>query len=198
MFLCDFACIIYCLLFFFVLINRQHDAFYNVQQLLAENILSSDYFKSLYRYKRYHEVIDEIVKHCKSLEPRITGLLRKPSTAFCILYKFFTMVLTVKQVKGLIDNSESPFARGIGFLYLRYLLPPKEMWKWFEPYFDDSEEFSPGNDGKLITIGHFVKQLIDNHKYYSTLLPRIPVKIQRAYKKKVCISLFYVFWLSWW
>lgn len=67
----------------------EHDGFYNMKPLLAENILSSDYFKSLYRFKTYHEVIDETCRFCKNVEPLMVGLSRKPSTAFCILYKFF-------------------------------------------------------------------------------------------------------------
>ncbi len=98
------------------------------------------------RLKTYHEIIEEAYKFCKNLEPFIPGLTRKPSTAFCILYKFFTMGLSVRQVKGLLNYEESPMVRGIGFLYLRYSLPAKQLWKWFERYFDDEEEFAPGSD----------------------------------------------------
>lgn len=72
----------------------EHDGFYNMKPLLAENILSSDYFKSLYRFKTYHEVIDETTRFCRNVEPLMVGLSRKPSTAFCILYKFFRCVLS--------------------------------------------------------------------------------------------------------
>ena len=70
----------------------EHDGFYNMKPLLAENILNSDYFKSLYRLKTYHEVIDEVQRHCRNVEPLMVGLSRKPSTAFCILFKFFRCV----------------------------------------------------------------------------------------------------------
>ncbi|KAJ0635506.1 putative pre-mRNA-splicing factor 38 [Helianthus annuus] len=52
------------------------------------NILSSDYFKELYRFKTYHEAIDEIYNQVWT-----TGNCRGPSTAFCLSYKFFTMKL---------------------------------------------------------------------------------------------------------
>jgi len=163
----------------------EHDGFYNMKPLLAENILSSDYFKSLYRFKTYHEVIDETCRFCKNVEPLMVGLSRKPSTAFCILYKFFSMELTVRQVQGLLDYEDNAFVRCIGFLYLRYLLPAKDLWKWFSPYFDDDMEFSPGADGKVVSMKEFVCNLLQLQKYYSTLLPRIPVKIERAYKKRL-------------
>jgi len=163
----------------------EHDGFYNMKPLLAENILSSDYFKSLYRFKTYHEVIDEATRFCKNVEPLMVGLSRKPSTAFCILYKFFSMELTVRQVQGLLDYEDNAFVRALGFLYLRYLLPAKDLWKWVSPYFDDEQEFSPGADGKVVKIREFVEGLLQNQKYFSTLLPRIPVKIERAYKKRL-------------
>lgn len=64
--------------------------------------------------KTFQEVLDEIyneVDHLgmynayrsdatRALEPFSIGKQRMPSTAFCILYKLFTMKLTVKQVKG--------------------------------------------------------------------------------------------------
>jgi len=75
------------------------------------NILSSEYFKELYRLKTYHEVIDEIYSCVEHVEPWMTGNCRGPSTAFCLLYKFFTMKLTVKQMHGLLKHPDSPYIR---------------------------------------------------------------------------------------
>ena len=91
----------------------------------------------------------------------------------------------MRQVQGLLDYEDNAFVRCIGFLYLRYLLPAKDLWKWFSPYFDDEMEFSPGADGKVVSMKEFVCNLLQLQKYYSTLLPRIPVKIERAYKKRL-------------
>ena len=60
------------------------------------------------------------------------------------------------QVYALIEHADSPYIRGVGFMFLRYLhlpwllcskafkifrytLPPQLMWDWFEPYLDDEE-----------------------------------------------------------
>ena len=43
------------------------------------------------------------------------------STAFCLLYKLFTLRLTRKQVNGLINHTDSPYIRGLGFMYIRYV-----------------------------------------------------------------------------
>eukprot|EP01084_Bolivina_argentea_P286143 490825_1 len=95
------------------------------------------------------------------------------------------MELTIRQVEGLLNYYDNAYVRSIGFLYLRYLLPAKDLWKWFSVYFDDDQEFSPGADGKVIKIKEYVENLLQLQKYYSTLLPRIPVKIERAYKKRL-------------
>ncbi|XP_023764685.1 pre-mRNA splicing factor SR-like 1 isoform X3 [Lactuca sativa] len=131
-----------------------------LERVLCMNILSSDYFKELYRFKTYHEVIDEIYNQVDHVEPWMTGNCRGPSTAFCLLYKFFTMKLTVKQMHGLLKHPDSPYIRAVGFLYLRYAADPKTLWGWFEPYVKDDEEFSPGSNGRMTTMGVYVRDLL--------------------------------------
>ena len=43
------------------------------------------------------------------------------SSAFCLLYKLFTLKMTKKQVIGLITHKDSPYIRGLGFMYIRYV-----------------------------------------------------------------------------
>lgn len=66
----------------------------NLNDLLRNNILSSQYFKDLYALKTYHEVLDEIKTHSKNAEPWTLGTNCIPSTLFCCLYKFMLMRLT--------------------------------------------------------------------------------------------------------
>ncbi|KAL8137556.1 hypothetical protein V2J09_003557 [Rumex salicifolius] len=168
-----------------------------VERVLSMNILSSDYFKELYRLKTYHEVVDEIYNQVDHVEPWMTGNCRGPSTAFCLLYKFFTMKLTIKQMHGLLKHPDSPYIRAVGFLYLRYMADPKTLWSWCEPYIEDDEEFSPGSSGKMTTMGLYVRDLLLGQTvsadwkvlhnllsfwskyYFDTLFPRIPVPIVR-------------------
>ena len=42
------------------------------------------------------------------------------STAFCLLYKLFTIKMPRKQVMGLITHNDSPYIRALGFMYIRY------------------------------------------------------------------------------
>uniref|UniRef100_A0A3Q7FXQ8 Pre-mRNA-splicing factor 38 n=1 Tax=Solanum lycopersicum TaxID=4081 RepID=A0A3Q7FXQ8_SOLLC len=151
-----------------------------LEKVLCMNILSSDYFRDLLRLKTYHEVIDEIYNQVDHVEPWMTGNCRGPSTAFCLLYKFFTMKLTVKQMHGLLKHPDSPYIRAIGFLYLRYLGDFKTLWGWYEPYLKDDEEFSPGSSGQMTTMGVYVRDLFLGQYYFDTLLPRIPVPVVRT------------------
>ena len=41
------------------------------------------------------------------------------STPYCLLYKLFTLKLTRKQLRGMLDHSDSPYIRGLGFMYIR-------------------------------------------------------------------------------
>lgn len=156
-----------------------------LESVLRINILSSDYFKELYRLKTYHEVIDEIYNQVDHVEPWMTGNCRGPSTAFCLLYKFFTMKLTVKQMHGLLKHEDSPYIRAVGFLYLRYVADPKTLWSWFEPYIKDEEEFSPGSNGRMTTMGVYTRDLLLGQYYFDTLFPRIPVPIMRQITAKL-------------
>ncbi|KAK3020044.1 hypothetical protein RJ639_003357 [Escallonia herrerae] len=151
-----------------------------LEKVLCMNILSSDYFKELYRLKTYHDVIDEIYNQVDHVEPWMTGNCRGPSTAICLLYKFFTMKLTVKQMHGLLQHQDSPYIRAIGFLYLRYAADAKTLWGWFEPYIKDEEEFAPGSSGRMTTMGVYLRDLLLGQYYFDTLFPRIPVPVMRS------------------
>ncbi|KAF7731992.1 hypothetical protein EC973_007097 [Apophysomyces ossiformis] len=110
-----------------------------------------------------------------------------PSTAFCCLYKLWTLRLTVRQVENLIDHTDSPYIRAIGFIYLRYVCAPAQLWDWFSYYLDDPEEIdlTGGPKPQKSTIGKLVRMLITEQKYQGTMLPRIPVPIARDLAQKL-------------
>ncbi|KAI8909388.1 putative RNA binding protein [Powellomyces hirtus] len=157
----------------------------NLHNILYQNVIGSPYFKSLYEIKTYHQVIDEIYERVSSLEPFFKGT--HASTAFCLLYKLWTLKLTVKQVQGLITHTDSPHIRAIGFLYLRYVGKPADLWEWYEPYLDDDEELQveAGPKPRSMTMGHFLRELLTENKWIGTILPRIPVPIARDIEKKL-------------
>ncbi|XP_066942794.1 pre-mRNA-splicing factor 38B-like isoform X2 [Macrobrachium rosenbergii] len=177
----------------------------NLNPLILTNIQSSQYFKvNLYQLKTYHEVIDEIYYNVSHLEPWEKGSRKTSgqtgmcggvrgvgaggivSTAFCILYKLYTLRLSRKQVTGLLNHGDSPYIRGLGFMYIRYTQPPADLWDWFEPYIDDEEEIDVrAGGGQTTTIGQIVRHMLSKLDWYSTLFPRIPVPIQKDIEKKL-------------
>ncbi|XP_076308631.1 pre-mRNA-splicing factor 38B-like isoform X2 [Tachypleus tridentatus] len=177
----------------------------NLNNLILTNILSSHYFKvNLYQLKTYHEVVDEIYYNVNHLEPWEKGSRKTAgqtgmcggvrgvgaggivSTAFCILYKLFTLKLTRKQLNGLLIHCDSPYIRGLGFMYIRYTQPPADLWDWFEPYLEDKEEIDvKAGGGQVMAIGEVVRHMLSKLEWFTTLFPRIPVPIQKDIEKKL-------------
>ncbi|KAK4520314.1 uncharacterized protein ATC70_008447 [Mucor velutinosus] len=157
----------------------------NLNAIIYQNILSSPYFRSLYNKKTFHEIVDEIYNEVYVLSPFVKGT--QPSTAYCCLFKMWTLRLTIKQIENMIDHVDSPYIRAIGFLYLRYVCAPAQLWDWFQYYLEDEEEItiSGGVNPTKITIGKLCRMLITEQKFQNTMLPRIPVPIARDLEKKL-------------
>ncbi|CAB3259274.1 unnamed protein product [Arctia plantaginis] len=177
----------------------------NLNPLILANIQGSSYFKvHLFKLKTYHEVVDEIYYQVKHLEPWERGSRKTAgqtgmcggvrgvgaggivSTAFCLLYKLYTLRLTRKQVNGLLQHTDSPYIRALGFMYIRYTQPPQDLFDWYADYLDDEEEVDPrAGGGGSTTIGALVRQMLIKLDWFSTLFPRIPVPIQKQIEQKL-------------
>mmetsp|Transcript_20243 Transcript_20243/g.58068 ORF Transcript_20243/g.58068 Transcript_20243/m.58068 type:complete len:390 (+) Transcript_20243:480-1649(+) len=116
-----------------------------------------------------------------------TGSAKTPSTAFCLLVRLFTLRCTEKQMQLMLDHVDSPYIRCIGFLYLRYAVEPSLIFSYMGPYLYDDEPVqiraNPAHPEG--TVGEFVRQLLKSMDYYGTLLPRLPVQIERDIKVKL-------------
>jgi len=110
-----------------------------------------------------------------------------PSTGFCLLLRLFTLRCTEKQMTLMLQHVDSPYIRCIGFLFLRYATDPDALWQWFEPYLYDEEQVqvAASNIKPPITLGRYVRSLLTDMDYYGTLLPRLPVAIERELKVKL-------------
>lgn len=105
---------------------------------------------------------------------------------YCLLYKLYTLKLTRKQVNGLITHTDSPFIRGLGFMYIRYTQPPADLFDWYEEFLQDEEEVDPkAGGGQLMTMGQLCRQMLTKLDWFSTLFPRIPVPIQKQIEQKL-------------
>mmetsp|Transcript_26712 Transcript_26712/g.29783 ORF Transcript_26712/g.29783 Transcript_26712/m.29783 type:complete len:216 (-) Transcript_26712:2119-2766(-) len=102
----------------------------NLPNILLVNIRNSDYFRTLFNYRTYHECVDEIYSTVSHVEPWVPGT-KIPSAAWCLLYKLFLMSMTENQMRGLLHHKDSPYIRAVGFLYLRLCFPPSNLWSWY-------------------------------------------------------------------
>ena len=87
----------------------------------------------------------------------------------------------------MLDHVDSPFIRCIGLLYLRYAVDPSIIFSYMEPYLYDDEtvQICANPSRPEGTVGEFVRQLLQSMDYYGTLLPRLPVQIEREIKAKL-------------
>ena len=103
-------------------------------------------------------------------------------------------------MKLLLDHVDSPYIRGIGFLYLRYAGEPSSIWGWIEPYLYDDEPIMvaakssknrahQGEKNKGETIGDFVRRIYSAERdFYGTMLPRLPIQIERDLQVKLAFA----------
>ncbi|KAK5859884.1 hypothetical protein PBY51_021403 [Eleginops maclovinus] len=177
----------------------------NLNPMILTNVLSSPYFKvQLYELKTYHEVVDEIYFKVNHAEPWEKGSRKTAgqtgmcggvrgvgtggivSTAYCLLYKLFTLKLTRKQLMGLITHSDSPYIRALGFMYIRYTQPPADLVDWYDGFLDDEEELDvKAGGGCVMTIGEMLRSFLTKLEWFSTLFPRIPVPVQKSIDVKM-------------
>lgn len=108
------------------------------------------------------------------------------STPFCCLYKLWTLKLNRKQIEILIDHQDSPFLRGLGFLYLRFSLPPENLLDFFAEYLEDDEQIDPkAGFGDPMTIGQMCLNMLEDNQWYGTMFPRIPAKHLQKIRKHI-------------
>mmetsp|Transcript_1534 Transcript_1534/g.2835 ORF Transcript_1534/g.2835 Transcript_1534/m.2835 type:complete len:340 (-) Transcript_1534:1306-2325(-) len=97
----------------------------------------------------------------------------------------------------LLDHPDSPYIRGIGFLYLRYVGDPQTVYEWIEPYLYDEEPITVAANAhknnqrrqqEPETVGDLVRRLFSQRDYYGTMLPRLPIHIERDIQVKLLLA----------
>mmetsp|Transcript_56627 Transcript_56627/g.175558 ORF Transcript_56627/g.175558 Transcript_56627/m.175558 type:complete len:636 (-) Transcript_56627:242-2149(-) len=154
--------------------------------LLQTHIVESAHFKALLTLESFDQLIEEMYQFADNIEPYMTNSNTTPSALFCCLYRLFTMGIDKRQLGRLIDNVDNAYVRCIGFLYIRFGLHPDQLWSWLGEYVLDDEELRPQKDSEWVTtIGEFVEGLLSQDKYYSTVLPRLPMSTKRQLDGKL-------------
>ena len=104
-------------------------------------------------------------------------------------------------MKLLLDHVDSPYIRGIGLLYLRFVGDPNTILQWIEPYLSDDERITVTATSKKSnaprrhrqqneTVGGFARRLFSSSErdYYGTALPRLPTKVEREIQVKIVFA----------
>ena len=134
----------------------------------------------------FPRLLSEIAEHVTYVTPWSAGTARVPSSAFCCLFKLCLLRPTAEQVAALLEYPDAPQVRALGFLFLRYACPPKDLWTWLAPWMKDSELFAPTPDrSDRVTVGEYVLSLVTQPQYHGSLLPRIPLTTKRNMMLKV-------------
>lgn len=159
---------------------------YGFSSLLQTHIVECAHFKSLLSLDSFEQVVEETVNFAKSVEPYMSNSGTIPSALFCCLYRFFTLNLSSRQLRRLIESQESPYVRCCGLLYVRFGLPHEHLLTWMEEYMLDDEEFQPSQESEgRTTIGDYAESLLANEKYFNAVLPRLPMVTKRLVEEKI-------------
>merc|ERR1719265_917811 len=92
--------------------------------LLQTHIVESAHLKALLTLEAFDQLVDEMYQFADNIEPYMTNSSTTPSAIFCCLYRLFTMGIDARQLKRLIDNTDNPYVRCAGFMFIRFGLTP--------------------------------------------------------------------------
>lgn len=159
---------------------------YGFSPLLQTHIVESAHFKALLSLETFEQLMEEMYEFADNIEPYMQNSNTTPSALFCCLYRLFTMGIDKRQLARLIDNIDNAYVRCVGFLFIRFGLHPDQLWSWLGEYVLDDEELRPSKDSEWhTTVGEFVEGLLSQDKYYSTVLPRLPMSTKRHLEAKL-------------
>lgn len=150
---------------------------FNCSPLLKEQVLNCSYYKSLFSTDNVDDLIKEIVEFAADTMD-VYRTSTEPSCFMCCVYRLFTLSLSEDEQRRIIDHQTSTLVRCVGFLYLRYIVPPEQLWDKFEEFTLDDAKIDYGG-GNTTTVGEYIEDLLLKEKYFTTPLPRIPASVRR-------------------
>ncbi|KAJ8613356.1 hypothetical protein CTAYLR_002259 [Chrysophaeum taylorii] len=161
---------------------------FNLNPLLANCVLNHDYSRKLWEMgDSFTALLEEARDKVTHVEPWQQGTQRTPSTAFCVLVRMFQLGLREGHLRALLSD-QKPAVRCMAYLYLRYVMPPAQLWKWCEPgLYDDTTQTATLCGAATSTVSSWLRDLLTDQKYFGTILPRIPVKIEREMQVKMML-----------
>jgi len=165
-------------------LDTQFDKFYNFGDVLAQHSAEHPYqIEDLTPIVSLGPLLEKIQEDIEDLE--LLTPSRVPSKAMCILFRLCRFRLNAEKLETVVFH-EHPMVKGLGLLYIRFLIAPKKLWRWYKDFFHDQQIVQSTRAGTE-TVSKFVMRLITDAKVAQNaiVLPKIPVPVHRAYRKKI-------------
>merc|ERR1719362_1648054 len=156
---------------------------FNCSPMLKEQVLKSSYYKSLVSITSIEDLATEIMQYASDTMDVYRCPL-EPSCFMCTVYRLFTLSHTEEELRIITDNPESSLVRCVGFLFIRFVVPPEQLWEKLEEFLLDDAKLVL-KDGMVTTIGEFIESLLLKEKYFNTPLPRIPAAVRRKLEERL-------------
>jgi len=173
--------------------DRSDKKVFQCSPMLKEQIMMSAYFKSLLEISGIDHLINEIIQYADTLDVYNPGSKTSPSCFMCHVFRLSTLSHIENELSLLIDNRDYAVVRCVGFLFIRFVTPPTQLWETLEEYLLDDMELIYAQDGAEVqtTIGEYVESLLIQDKYFDSPVPRLPVRVRQTIEEKVAPMLQY-------
>lgn len=159
---------------------------FGISPLVQSHILGSAHYKESLTLETFDQIVGEMREYGDSVEPYLPNSQTTPSALFCCLFRLVTFGIDATQLLHLIELDDSPRIRAVAILYIRFGLPPDQLWAWLGDYVLDNQELviSTSSQAKT-TIGEFIERLLLEDMYYSIIMPRLPMSVKRQLQNKI-------------
>jgi len=147
--------------------------------------MECSYYKNLAEVYSYLDLKQKVIDEVQYVEAITKN--RTPARAYCCLYKLLRMKpgLNEPDLMDMITNNNGVI-KGLGFLFIRIMIPSKRLWYWFKNSFHDAAPI-PISPEERIPARRFVTRLLRENKFQGQTLPIIPIPVHREYRKKLLL-----------
>lgn len=182
----------------------------SVEEALADTSLGVDVFPVPFRRNiEAHSLFKELqdmsgnmvmgmIEGCSSCELETDGKVaagtlcvrvKEPSQFICCIYNLMTRKLARRDLGSMI-TSRCSYLRCAGFLYVRLVLHPEQLWEVLSPHLMDTEFILPFPEESLdsVPVGKYVEDLLTKENYCDLCLPRMQLGVRKTIERRL---LFY-------
>jgi len=156
----------------------------NLPPSLAQNIKKSAYLEEIPVTATLVELLDRVRNEVEDLEPLTKN--RTPSICFILLYRISRLRVTKEELEEMLWD-EHKMVKGLAILLIRFTIKPKKLYQWYKKCLHDVSPIESFRGGVTEPVWRLISRLLQDTKYNGLALPKIPVPVHRAYRKKMKI-----------